>query len=76
MLSEGRVALFAFEFGGTHIDSRAFCRDIYDRLREADMSVGRITPSGCVFPLISYRETYERFLAINLVAHLSQALSD
>jgi hypothetical protein len=65
MLSERRIRLIAFEFGGTNIDSRIFFREIYNRLREADMPVGRITPSRYVFPIPAYREAYERFLATN-----------
>ena len=71
MLSQRRIGLVAVEFGGTNIDSRVFFREIYNRLLEAAMTVGRITPSGYVFPLPNYRETYERYLATNFLAQLS-----
>ena len=72
MLSRRQIGLITFEFGGTNIDSRVFFREIYNRLRQAEMTVGRITPSGYVFPMPIYRETYERFLATNFLAQLSE----
>ena len=51
MLSQRRIGLVAVEFGGTNIDSRVFFREIYNRLLEAAMTVGRITPIGLCLPL-------------------------
>lgn len=73
MFDEQRVDNVSFEFGGCHIDTRVFVRDIYYFFRERDMDVFRITPRGYLRELPKYHEILEQFLTTNYLARQSRA---
>jgi len=56
------IARVMFEFGGTQIDSRTFFQDFFYFFEGVQMRLHRVTPSGYLYPLKSYREVYEQFL--------------
>ena len=62
------VDMVSFEFGGCNIDTRTFFKDFWYFFSEIEFSLFRITPSGYLFPLKSYQETYEQFRTMNFVA--------
>jgi FkbM family methyltransferase len=59
-----------FEFGGTQIDSRTFVQDFYYFFKFHGMRLNRVTPTGYLHPIQSYRELYEQFAYTNFVATL------
>jgi FkbM family methyltransferase len=62
------VDLVMFEFGGCNIDTRTFFQDCWYFFARHRMSIFRVTPSGYLFPIESYREIEEQFRTINFVA--------
>ena len=68
MFARKAVDMVTFEFGGCNIDTRSFFQDFWYFFREAKMNLFRITPSGYLYPITSYRETDEQFRTTNFVA--------
>ena len=69
MLGEKRIRMVTFEFGGCHVDSRAFFRDFHDLLTAAGLGrICRITPSGHLSPVGPYRVLLEQFQTTNYLA--------
>lgn len=66
MLSEGRVDLIQFEFGGCNIDSRTFFRDFFYMLNDR-YKIHRIVRNG-LREIPHYRERDEIFMTINYLA--------
>lgn len=67
MFDRKSVDIVTFEFGGCNIDTRTFFQDFWYFFREVNMSLFRITPSGYLYPLQYYKETYEQFRTSNFV---------
>ncbi|MFG0257606.1 MAG: FkbM family methyltransferase [Phycisphaerales bacterium JB043] len=61
MLSEGRVAMIAFEFGGCNIDTHTNLKDYHDLLGAHSMRLYRLTPTGYLHPLDRYRVYEEQY---------------
>jgi FkbM family methyltransferase len=68
MFEAKAIDLVTFEFGGCNIDTRTFFQDFWYFFRDAGFSLFRITPSGYLRPLETYREIHEQFRTINFVA--------
>jgi hypothetical protein len=60
--------IVTFEFGGCNIDTRTFFQDFWYFFSRASFTLFRITPSGYLQPLKSYREIDEQFRTINYMA--------
>jgi hypothetical protein len=74
-LREGIVRRVLFEFGGCNIDTRTFLQDFYYLLTESGFNIFRVTPSGYLFPLDGYHETFERFRTSLYLASRTEDLS-
>jgi FkbM family methyltransferase len=68
MFAKRAVDIVTFEFGGCNIDTRTYFQDFWYLIREIDMKIYRITPSGYLHPIESYRELDEQFRTTNYVA--------
>lgn len=68
MFDTKSIDLVAFEFGGCNIDTRTFFQDFWYFFREVHFRVFRITPSGYLYPIESYKEIYEQFRTTNFIA--------
>lgn len=68
MFAAGAIDMVLFEFGGASIDSRVFFRDYWEFFLPKGMQIYRITPSGYLFPIQTYREIDEQFRTTNFVA--------
>ena len=66
MLHEKRIDGIQFEFGGCHIDSRVFFRDLYLCLKD-NYRVYRVLKDGLI-EISNYNERYEIFLYANYFA--------
>ena len=67
--AEQRVDRVAFEFGGCNIDSRSFLQDFFYLFEQHGFDrIYRITPSGFLAHLPSYKEMYEQFRTTNFLA--------
>ena len=62
------IDIVTFEFGGCNIDTRTFFQDFWYFFNEANFKIFRITPSGYLHPLKSYKEIYEQFRTTNFIA--------
>lgn len=68
MFEEKRVRMVSFEFGGANIDSRTFFQDFYYFFKNVNMTnIFRITPSGYLYPIQTYKEIYEQFRTTNFL---------
>lgn len=68
MISAKKIGIIAFEFGGTHIDTKTFFQDFWYFFKKAGAaSISRITPSGWLAPVESYTEDLECFKTTNYV---------
>lgn len=67
LLSEGRIEVIQFEYGGTWIDARVFLKDAFDFLLPKNYSLGRLHPRGIEW-LPSHHESEEMFRHGNYVA--------
>jgi len=66
MFARRGVRMVTFEFGGCDIDSRTFFQDFWYFFRERGMGrLFRITPSGYLAPMRTYREADEQFRTTN-----------
>jgi len=68
MFSRKAVDMVSFEFGGCNIDTRTFLRDFFYFFKDTEMDIFRITPTGYLYPLESYKEIYEQFRTTNYLA--------
>lgn len=68
MFEANSVSMVTFEFGGCNIDTRTFFQDFWYFFKEFHMELFRITPSGYLFHLESYKEIYEQFRTTNFLA--------
>lgn len=68
MFASGAISLVTFEFGGCNIDTRSFFRDFWRFFNRLGMELFRITPTGFLFPIDSYREIDEQFMTTNFLA--------
>lgn len=62
------IEIVTFEFGGCNIDTRTFLRDFFSFFQDLGMTIFRITPTGGLYPLYTYKEKYENFRTTNYVA--------
>lgn len=71
MFREGKIGMVTFEFGGSNIDSRTYLQDFWYFFEAlGPVRMYRITPSGFLVPLYSYKETYEQFTTTNFLVLL------
>lgn len=68
MLAAGLIGMATFEFGGGNIDTRTYFQDFFYLFEGVGMSLLRVTPSGYLAPIESYREIDEQFRVTNFVA--------
>lgn len=68
MFDSKSIDIVTFEFGGCNIDTRTFFRDFWNFFAESNFNIFRITPSGYLHPLKSYKEIYEQFRTVNFIA--------
>jgi FkbM family methyltransferase len=68
MFATNSIDMVAFEFGGCNIDTRTFFQDFYYFFVERNFNIFRITPSGYLHPIESYKEIHEQFRTINFLA--------
>lgn len=68
MFAHKSIDIVTFEFGGCNIDTRSFFRDFWYFFSEFNMKLFRITPSGYLYPIESYKEIHEQFRTTNFVA--------
>ena len=68
IFSSNAIEMVLFEFGGCNIDTRTFLQDFFYFFREQHMNLYRITPSGYLYPLESYKEMQEQFITTNFLA--------
>jgi FkbM family methyltransferase len=68
MFDKKLIDIATFEFGGCTIDTRTFFQDFWYFFSEINMDIFRITPTGYLFPITSYKEVYEQFRTTNFIA--------
>jgi FkbM family methyltransferase len=68
MFDDRSIDVVSFEFGGCNIDTRTFFRDFWYFFQEVKMKIWRITPSGYLHPIESYKEIDEQFRTTNFIA--------
>jgi FkbM family methyltransferase len=68
MFANRSIDVVSFEFGGTNIDTRTYFRDFWHFFAKVQMRISRITPSGYLSPIDSYREIEEQFAPTNFIA--------
>lgn len=68
MFATKSIDIVTFEFGGCNIDTRVFFQDFWYFFSKVNFSLFRITPSGYLHPLKSYREMFEQFTTTNFLA--------
>ncbi|MFH1671869.1 MAG: FkbM family methyltransferase [Pseudomonadota bacterium] len=68
MFNSKLVDIVTFEFGGCNIDTRSFFQDFYYFFQDVGMKISRITPSGYLYPIDSYKEICEQFRTTNFLA--------
>jgi FkbM family methyltransferase len=68
MISTKSIDIITFEFGGCNIDTRTYFRDFWIFFNEINFQIFRITPSGYLRHIKSYKEIDEQFRTINFVA--------
>ncbi len=68
MFDTKSIDVVTFEFGGCNIDTRTFFQDFWYFFSEINMKIFRITPSGYLYPIESYKEIHEQFRTINFIA--------
>lgn len=72
MFATKSIDIVTFEFGGCNIDTRTFFQDFWYFFKEANFELFRITPSGYLHPLDSYKEIYEQFRTMNFLGISNQ----
>jgi FkbM family methyltransferase len=68
MFERKSIDIVTFEFGGCNIDTRIFFQDFWYFFNQINFEIFRITPSGYMYPLKSYKEIYEQFRTMNFLA--------
>ncbi|MBA3004360.1 MAG: FkbM family methyltransferase [Desulfurivibrio sp.] len=68
MFETSSIDMVTFEFGGCNIDTRTFFQDFWYFFNEVGMKLFRITPSGYLYPIESYKELHEQFTTTNFIA--------
>lgn len=68
MFSNRAIDIVTFEFGGCNIDTRTFFQDFWYFFEEVNMKLFRITPSGYLYSIESYKEIEEQFRTTNFIA--------
>jgi len=68
MIGNKSIDMISFEFGGCNIDTRSFFQDFYYFFNGFHMNMFRITPSGYLYPINSYKEIFEQFRTTNFLA--------
>lgn len=68
MFDNKSIGMVTFEFGGANIDTRVFFQDFWYFFSDLGMSIYRITPSGYLYRVTSYREDHEQFKVTNFLA--------
>lgn len=68
MFANESIKIVCFEFGGCNIDTRTFFQDFFYRFQSLDMQLYRITPSGYLYPINEYKESFEQFSTTNFLA--------
>jgi len=63
------IGMVTFEFGGCNIDTRTFLHDFFVFFQNHQMRIARITPSGYLCDLHSYREVLEQFRTSNFLCY-------
>lgn len=69
MFRNSAISMVTLEFGGCNIDTRTFVQDFFYFFSDHGMRMGRITPSGYLHELSSYKEILEQFRTTNLVCY-------
>jgi FkbM family methyltransferase len=69
MFSKSAIDMVTFEFGGTDIDTRTFFRDFFYFFQDYQMRIARITPTGYLCELESYKEVLEQFGTTNFMCY-------
>lgn len=72
MFETKSIDIVTFEFGGCNIDTRTFFQDFWYFFSEINMEIYRITPSGYLYPIESYKEIHEQFRTTNFIAILKE----
>jgi FkbM family methyltransferase len=70
MLEAKSIDVVTFEFGGCNIDTRTFFQDFWYLFTNLNMRIFRITPSGYLSLIKSYKEAHEQFRTTNFIALL------
>jgi FkbM family methyltransferase len=68
MFEKKAIDIVTFEFGGCNIDTRTFLQDFWYFFLGVGMKLFRITPSGYLYPIESYKESEEQFRTTNFIA--------
>lgn len=68
MFDTKSIDIVTFEFGGCNIDTRTFFQDFWYFFSEINMKIFRITPSGYLDPIESYKEIHGQFRTTNFIA--------
>ncbi len=68
MFALNAIDIVTFEFGGCNIDTRTFFQDFWYFFSEKGFKLFRITPSGYLHPINSYKEIHEQFRTANFMA--------
>jgi FkbM family methyltransferase len=71
MFDTKSIDIVTFEFGGCNIDTRTFFQDFWYLFSSINMKIFRITPSGYLYPIESYKEIHEQFRTSNFIAILN-----
>jgi len=61
MFDRKAIRMVSWEFGGCNIDSHTYLQDFFYFFKNFKMQIYRVTPSGFLYPLSKYRESYEQF---------------
>jgi FkbM family methyltransferase len=68
MFANNAIDIVTFEFGGCNIDTRTFFQDFWYFFLDVNMKLFRITPSGYLSQIESYKEIDEQFSTTNFIA--------
>ena len=68
MFDNRSVDIVMFEFGGCNIDCRTYFQDFWYFFKNVDMKIYRVTPSGYLSLIESYKEIQEQFRTTNFIA--------
>lgn len=71
MFSKSAIDMVTFEFGGCNIDTRTYLQDFFYFFQSQKMRIARITPTGYLCELKSYREVLEQFRTTNFICYKS-----